>query len=99
MPKRKCKSRVTKAAPNIADDHLKIGKNRGSRSGQTQAGISYIEQVPAPDEWGQVFCDDVFATAIFDRLLHHCEVLSINGPSYRLKHRLSAIDKGNNTMA
>ena len=40
-------------------------------------------------EWGQIFCDDVLATAILDRLLHHCEVLAINGPSYRLKHRLT----------
>ncbi len=39
-------------------------------------------------EWGQVFGDDVLATAILDRLLHHCEVISINGPSYRLKDRL-----------
>ena len=36
-------------------------------------------------EWGQVFGDDVLALAILDRLLHHCHVLSINGPSYRLK--------------
>jgi DNA replication protein DnaC len=28
-----------------------------------------------------------------DRLLHHCEVVSINGPSYRLKNHL-AITKG-----
>lgn len=33
------------------------------------------------------------ATAILDRLLHHCEVISINGPSYRLKNRLAAIDR------
>ncbi|MET8755590.1 IS21-like element helper ATPase IstB [Streptomyces sp. NPDC004667] len=32
-------------------------------------------------EWGQVFDDEVLATAIFDRLLHHCDVASINGPS------------------
>lgn len=38
-------------------------------------------------EWGQVFGDDVLATAILDRLLHHCDVISINGPSYRLKDR------------
>ncbi|MCT4353729.1 ATP-binding protein [Streptomyces sp. Je 1-79] len=25
-------------------------------------------------------------------LLHHCDVISINGPSYRLKNRLSAIE-------
>ncbi len=36
-------------------------------------------------EWGQVFGDDVLASAILDRLLHHCDVVSINGPSYRLK--------------
>ncbi|MGW1616439.1 ATP-binding protein, partial [Streptomyces sp. NPDC002285] len=49
-------------------------------------------------EWGQVFGDDVLATAILDRLLHHCEVISINGPSYRLKNRLTAIE-GGTTMA
>jgi DNA replication protein DnaC len=36
-------------------------------------------------EWGAVLGDDVLATAILDRLLHHCDVISINGPSYRLK--------------
>jgi len=41
-------------------------------------------------EWGTVFGDDVLATAILDRLLHHCEVISINGPSYRLKNRLTS---------
>ena len=40
-------------------------------------------------EWGHVFADDVLATAILDRLLHHCHVISINGPSYRLKDRAS----------
>ncbi|MFI1106261.1 IS21-like element helper ATPase IstB [Streptomyces melanogenes] len=43
-------------------------------------------------EWGQVFGDEVLATAILDRLLHHCDVISINGPSYRLKNRLRALD-------
>ncbi|MFY1636777.1 ATP-binding protein [Solwaraspora sp. WMMB335] len=27
-----------------------------------------------------------------DRFLHHCDVVAINGPSYRLKNRLTAID-------
>ncbi len=40
-------------------------------------------------EWGQVFGDDVLASAILDRLLHHCEVVSINGPSYRLKDHVN----------
>jgi len=33
-------------------------------------------------ELGQVLGDDVLATAILDRLLHHCDVLSINGPGH-----------------
>ncbi|WTS99113.1 ATP-binding protein [Streptomyces sp. NBC_00090] len=44
-------------------------------------------------EWGQVFGDEVLATANLDRLLHHCDVVSINGPSYRLKNRLAAIER------
>ena len=40
-------------------------------------------------EGGQVFGDDVLASAILDRLLHHCEVISINGPSYRLKDHVN----------
>ncbi|GGK28945.1 hypothetical protein GCM10011583_71130 [Streptomyces camponoticapitis] len=46
-------------------------------------------------EWGQVFGDEVLATSILARLLHHCEVISINGPSYRLKNRLKAIEREN----
>jgi len=43
-------------------------------------------------EWGSVFGDEVLATAILDnRLLHHCEVIAIDGPTYRLKNRLAAV--------
>lgn len=45
-------------------------------------------------EWGGVLGDDVLATAILDRLLHHCDVLAINGPSYRLKDRLNLVTGG-----
>ncbi len=41
-----------------------------------------------------VLGDDVLATAILDRLLHHCDVLSINGPSYRLKDRFDLVTGG-----
>ncbi len=37
--------------------------------------------------WGEVFGDDVVAAAMIDRLVHHAEVLSMKGDSYRLKDR------------
>ncbi len=53
-----------------------------------ERGSIILTSNKAFSEWGQVFTDDVLATAILDRLLHHCDVVSINGPSYRLKDRL-----------
>jgi DNA replication protein DnaC len=37
--------------------------------------------------WGELLGDDVLATALLDRLLHHAEVIAINGRSYRMKDR------------
>jgi DNA replication protein DnaC len=38
-------------------------------------------------EWGTMFGDEVLATAILDRLLHHSETLMIKGESYRLREK------------
>jgi DNA replication protein DnaC len=38
-------------------------------------------------EWGLVLNDQVVATAILDRLLHHSHVLTIRGDSYRLREK------------
>jgi DNA replication protein DnaC len=51
-----------------------------------ERGTIILTSNKAFSEWGQVFTDDVLATAILDRLLHHCDVVAINGPSYRLKN-------------
>ena len=37
--------------------------------------------------WGEVFGDAVVAAAMIDRLVHHAEVVSLKGDSYRLKDR------------
>ncbi len=37
------------------------------------------------DKWGDIFQDDVVASAILDRLLHHCYPFFINGKSFRVK--------------
>ncbi|MCP2323440.1 DNA replication protein DnaC [Hamadaea flava] len=57
-----------------------------------EKGSTLLTSNKSFSEWGQVLGDDVLATAILDRLLHHCEPVVINGPSYRLKNRLKAID-------
>lgn len=41
-------------------------------------------------DWGEVFGDQVIATAILDRLLHHSHVITIRGESYRLREKRRA---------
>jgi DNA replication protein DnaC len=43
------------------------------------------------NEWGNLFNDQTIATAILDRLLHHCEPIVLNGDSYRLKNKKKKI--------
>ncbi len=38
------------------------------------------------DQWGEVFGDDVMASALIDRLVHHCHIVNIRGNSYRMRH-------------
>ncbi|MEU0626410.1 ATP-binding protein [Streptomyces sp. NPDC005989] len=37
--------------------------------------------------------------AILDRLLHHCGVISVNSPGYRLENRLAAFERERNDSA
>jgi len=38
-------------------------------------------------QWNEVFAGVTIASAILDRVLHHCAVINIKGESYRLKER------------
>jgi DNA replication protein DnaC len=40
--------------------------------------------------WGEIFGDDMAATAMVDRLIHHAEILSLKGDSYRLRGKEDA---------
>jgi len=42
------------------------------------------------EDWGQIFKDDVVASAILDRLLHHSYPFFIQGKSYRMKQLMGA---------
>ncbi|NCB41499.1 MAG: AAA family ATPase [Clostridia bacterium] len=41
-------------------------------------------------EWGDVFGNNIVATAILDRLLHHSTTINIKGDSYRVKEKKKA---------
>jgi DNA replication protein DnaC len=41
-------------------------------------------------QWGHVFGDDMIASAVLDRVLHHSHVLLIQGDSFRLKQKKRA---------
>ena len=45
--------------------------------------------------WNEVFSDITIASAILDRILHHCQVISIKGESYRLKERKEMMSNTN----
>ena len=38
-------------------------------------------------QWNDIFADVTIASAILERVLHHCTVIHIKGESYRLKER------------
>jgi hypothetical protein len=52
-----------------------------------ERGSTLVTSNRAVGEWGGVFGDAVVATAILDRLLHHSQVITIRGDSYRLREK------------
>lgn len=52
-----------------------------------EKGAMLITSNRSVGEWGEIFGDNVIATAILDRLLHHSQVITIKGESYRLKEK------------
>ena len=49
--------------------------------------IQYNTSNKSFSEWGEILGDSVMASAVLDRILHHCTVINIKGESYRLKDR------------
>lgn len=45
------------------------------------------------EEWESVFFDKTLATAIIDRLVHHCHPISMKGESYRVKEHKNSKTK------
>lgn len=56
-------------------------------SARYERGSLVLTSNKAFREWGSIFGDEVIASALLDRLLHHAIVLNIRGASYRLRDR------------
>jgi len=41
----------------------------------------------SPKEWSEVLKDDVLTTALLDRILFKCEIIKLDGKSYRMENR------------
>ncbi len=54
-------------------------------SSRTKASTITITSNKSFIDWQELFGDQIIASAILDRLLHHCRVINIKGHSYRLK--------------
>jgi len=48
-------------------------------------GSTIITTNLAFKDWGRIFHDSVLAQAVVDRIIHRCQVVKIEGPSYRSK--------------
>lgn len=56
-------------------------------SARYEIGSIVLTSNKAFKEWGEIFNDGAITSAILDRLLHHCEVITIEGKSYRMTAR------------
>jgi DNA replication protein DnaC len=48
-------------------------------------------------DWSEIFADPIVASVIIERLVHHAQIFSFKGKSYRLKDRLELAEKTTST--
>lgn len=87
-----CLTRLSKIQLLIIDElsYIKMDKERESlffqviRQRYEKGSLIITTNLPM-GRWDELFTGQLAATAILDRLLHHCHLLSITGDSYRVK--------------
>lgn len=50
----------------------------------------------SPKEWADILNDPVLTTALLDRILYRCEIIKLNGKSYRMENRKTIFDNNKN---
>jgi DNA replication protein DnaC len=86
--------RLNEAQLIIIDDvmTLPLNKEDGNRFfvfiNQIYETTSFIITTnKSPSEWAKSLDDEVLATALLDRLLHKCQLVQLQGTSYRMQNR------------
>lgn len=46
-----------------------------------------------PEDWGELLGDPAITIAILDRIVHKCEIINLDGDSYRMRHRKTIFRK------
>lgn len=52
----------------------------------------------SPRQWAEALEDEVLATALLDRILYHCEVVKLEGNSYRMENRKEIFKKEGSSL-
>jgi DNA replication protein DnaC len=70
-----------KPLPNYAaEDFFEVISKRYEKAACIITTNKFFEQ------WGDIFKDNILASAILDRIVHHSSIIKIKGPSYRSKN-------------
>jgi len=88
--------RLSEAQLIVIDDvmTLPLGRDDGNRFfvflNQIYETTSFIITTnKSPAEWAKSVDDETLATALLDRLLHKCQLIQLQGKSYRMQNRQS----------
>lgn len=100
----RCLARFLKPALLVVDElgYLPIDKHGSDLlfqvvSGRYERGSIILTTNQSFKDWGRIFNNDkTVATAVVDRLLHHAEIVTIAGSSYRMKGKKDKKDKKDN---
>ena len=80
----------------IIDELSYLNMDRERESLYEKSSLIITTNLPI-GRWDELFTGQLAATAILDRLLHHCHVLSITGESYRVKGSKLSVNKRKGT--
>lgn len=79
---------LTKLKPKNGEDILEIVMDRYEKKSILITSNRIVS------DWDKMLCDATLASAVLDRLMHHCQLLKFEGKSYRLKEAASRLNSG-----